>query len=227
MADEIKIMLGVPSAGFIRNSLFLDFYGQLEKPAGTLITSTHGASPANGRNMMIQAAIEQKCTHILFMDDDMAPQKDSLMKLLAHDLDIVGGLYLMRNYPHFPLAFDEAWEDGQNRHLLLSPETHGLIEVTNTGLGFCLFKIDVFKKMEGPFWIRLGEIQPDGWCDDIGFFNRARKAGFKIFVDTNVTIGHLSQMILYPQFANGIWNTVYKTAAADGIQVPQLTPVLD
>lgn len=227
MDKELKVMLGVPSAGFIRNSLFLDYYGQLEKPAGTLITSSHGASPANGRNGMIKMALEQNCTHILFMDDDMAPEQDSLMRLLKHDLDIVGALYLMRNYPHFPLAFDEAWEDGQNRHMLLTPDTKGLVEVTNTGLGFCLIKTDVFRKMEGPYWIRLGEIQPDGWCDDIGFFNRVRQAGFKIFVDTDCKVGHLSQMILYPNYSDGRWHTMYKTAAIDGIQVPQIVPLDD
>ena len=66
----------------------------------------HDRSPAHGRNLIVEAAKEFNCTHILFVDDDMAYKPESLEQLLSHDLDIVTGLYLSRAFPHQPLIFD-------------------------------------------------------------------------------------------------------------------------
>lgn len=223
----MKIMIAVPTAGFIRNATFFDYYNQIEKPDGTLCTFSHGASPAKGRNMMIEAALENECTHILFLDDDMAPPSDTLKQLLARDKDIVTALYLMRNYPHLPLIFDEVFPDGKNKHMFLNYGLKGLIEITNCGFGCVLIKTDVFRKMEKP-WVTLGELEKDGWCDDISFFNRARQAGFRIYCDTNVRVGHMTQAIVTPHFNldNETWYTTYNTGSLDAIQVPQIVPLI-
>jgi hypothetical protein len=41
-------------------------------------------------------------THVLFMDDDMGPPKDALVKMLAHKKDIVGALCTVRQDPPKP-----------------------------------------------------------------------------------------------------------------------------
>lgn len=220
-----KIMVAVPTAGYIRYAPFFDHYNQLIKPDGTLCTFSHGASPAKGRNMMIETAIENNCTHILFLDDDVAPPPDALQKLIIHDKDIVTGLMLMRNYPHLPLIFDEMFSDGKNKHMFLSEGISGLVEITNCGLGCVLIKTNVFKVMEKP-WITLGELEKDGWCDDISFFNRARLAGFQIYCDLDVRVGHMSQVMLTPNCVDGRWFTVYNTGSLDAIQVPQIVPMV-
>ena len=226
MDMQVKVMIGVPTAGYIRHANFLDHFNALQKPEGTYLSFAHGASPAMGRNTIIKNALELQCTHVLFMDDDMVPRPESLIRLLKHDLDIVSGLYLMRNYPHFPLAFDAAFPDGKNKHMFLNDGDKGVKEVTNAGLGFVLIKTHVFKKMTEP-WIRLGQIQLDGWCDDIDFFNRARRADFKIHVDLDTPIGHCTSSIVYPVCQNGVWYTTYMTGSSDGVQVPQFKPVVE
>ena len=44
-------------------------------------------------------AYKEKCTHILFSDDDMEYPPDTLQKLLAHDKDLIGTLYNIRRLP--------------------------------------------------------------------------------------------------------------------------------
>jgi hypothetical protein len=226
-----KVMICVPTSEFARRADFYDYFNTLEKPEGTMATFSHGQSPARNRNIMIRAALESGATHCLFLDDDMAFKPTLLLDLLAHDKDIVGGLYLMRNYPHLPIMFDEAYDDGRCRFTFLNPGRKGLQECVNMGLGAALIKTDVFRKMLGDndpatfTWITLGEAEADHWCDDISFFNRCRKLGFKIFVDLESACGHIMSAIIWPnRMEDGSWTTMYNTGSAEMFQVPQHIP---
>jgi GT2 family glycosyltransferase len=218
----MKVLIGLSTMEHIRKADFMPYFLGLEKPPNSLITTVHGQSPAKSRNVIIDQAIENECTHIFFMDDDMAIPPDSLIKLLAHDKDVVSGLYLMRSYPHFPVAFDIAFDNGYNKYIYMKPEVSGLIEVTNCGLGCALIKTEVFKALEKPY-VRLGEIEKDGWCDDVGFFNRVRAAGFKIYLDTDVKCGHMTSVTIWPTFANNQWWSEYKSASGN-VLIPQHIP---
>jgi hypothetical protein len=219
-----RVMLCVPTGEFARRADFYDYFNALEKPEGTMMTFSHGQSPARNRNIMIQMALDNNATHCLFLDDDMAFKPDLLIKLLAHDKDIVSGLYLMRNYPHMPVMFDAAYDNGSCRFRFVRPEDSGLIEVVNIGLGACLIKTDVFKQMPKP-WITLGECEPDHWSDDISFFNRCRKMGFKMYVDLDIPCGHMLSAIIWPdRDEKGNWYTMYNTGAPEAFRVPQRIP---
>lgn len=216
-----KVMIAVPTGEFARRAIFYDFFNAMEKPVGSVISFAHGQSPAKNRNLMIQQALQHECTHILFLDDDVLPKADLLSKLLNHNKDLVTGLYFMRNYPHRPIIFDYADEEGKCRWHYLSEGEIGLIEVVATGLGCILIKTDVFRNMEEP-WIRLGEIESDMWCDDTGFFKRVREKGYKIYCDLSATVGHMATCTIVPEYREGKWFTVYDTTGEGQINAPQL-----
>ena len=221
---EAKVMICVPTGEMVRRPDFYDYFNALEKPDGTMLAFAHGQSPARNRNIMIKTALGQNATHCLFVDDDVAVKPDLLARLLRHDLDIVSGIYLQRNFPHQPIMFDDSFADGKCQYAFLTPGKKGLMEVHNVGLGCCLIKTEVFRKMEQP-WIRLGELELDHWSDDIGFFLRARKAGFKIFVDLEIQCGHMGTATFWPKRDDdGNWFTVYDTSGNGQIQVPQVFP---
>lgn len=222
---DTKVLVGLSTMEHIRKADFLPYFLGLVKPNNTLICTVHGQSPAKARNILIEQALEQNCTHLLIIDDDMMYPGDALQKLLAHDKDVVSGLYLMRNYPHFPVIFDEAYEDGKCKFAFLTPETKGLIPVVNCGFGFVLIKTDVFRKMgKGP-WVTLGEIEKDGWCDDVSFFNRARAVGTQLFCDTDLRCGHMTSLVLWPNYTNGQWFTEYRSNEGN-VMFPQILPDL-
>lgn len=220
---EVKLLIAVPTAGIIRHATWMDYLNSMVKPVGTLNAFVHGASPARARNDMIRAALAQNCTHILFIDDDTCPPADTIERLLSHDKDIVSGLYLQRGFPHFPLMFSQSYSDGRCLYKFLTPDVDGLVECVNTGFGCVLIKTDVFRKMESP-WVTLGEGEKDHWGDDITFFNRAVKAGFKIYVDTTVKVGHLTNCMLFPVRRPEGWFTGMSTSGADMVQFPQHIP---
>lgn len=221
--SDVKLLIGLSTGEHIRKADFLPFFLGLEKPTNCLLTTVHGQSPAQARNIIIRQALSADCTHIFFTDDDMALPPDTITKLLRHDKDIVMGLYLMRSYPHFPTAFDLELPNGFNKFLYLLPEVNGLIPITNGGLGCVLMKTEVFKKMEDP-WITLGELQRDGWCDDVSFYNRARKAGFEVWLDTDALVGHMMSVNIWPtRAADGSWYTSYRHVNGE-VLFPQTIP---
>src|SRR5215204_388475 len=220
-----KVLIGLSTGEYIRKADMIPSFLGLLRPPGALTTTVHGQSPAEARNQIIRQALANDCTHVFFIDDDMVMPEDTLLKLVEHDLDGVLGLYLMRNYPHFPVAFDRAFGNGFNKFLYLEPKVQGVIPITNGGLGCALIKTEVFKKMQEP-WVTLGEIQKDGWCDDVSFFNRYRAAGFKLFLDTNVRCGHLVTLQVWPEYVGNQWMSNYKHQNGN-VMVPQAIPSVE
>jgi hypothetical protein len=64
------------------------------------------------RNELLARTIsaDRPFTHVLFMDDDIVPEEDSLVRMLSHGKDIVGALCTKRTDPPVPNIrhFDEA-----------------------------------------------------------------------------------------------------------------------
>jgi len=220
---ENKVLIGYVTQEYARRADFYDYLGLMEKPKDWLLLPCHDRSPAKGRNVIIDEAIKHNCTHILFVDDDIACKPDALMQLLSHDVDVVTGLYLSRSYPHQPLIFDVADESGACLFAYLMGDEPRLKEIVNCGLGFVLVKTSIFEKLEKPY-VRLGEIDPEQWCDDVGFFNRIRKAGIKIYCDMECMLGHIGTMIIWANKEDGKWMSGYDTSGRGMINIPQVIP---
>jgi len=218
-------MIGYVTGEYARRADFYDYINILQKPPDTFILPCHDRSPAAGRNLIIQKAFEHGCTHILFVDDDQVFETDALLRLLKHDKDIVSGLYLARAYPHQPLIFDVADDSGACLYAYLGPNDSGLKEIVAAGFGFLLVKTSIFEKLEKPY-VRLGELDPEQWCDDIGFFSRVRQAGIRSYCDMDCWIGHIGTMIIRPKKDKGIWYTTYDTGGSGQIASPQINPAL-
>lgn len=214
-----KVLIAVPTAEYARQAIFYDFFNMMEKPIGTIITFAHGQSPARNRNLMIQQALDHDCTHVLFLDDDLAFEPDLLTRLLTHDVDLVSGIYFMRSFPHNPIIFDNMMPDGKCSARFLHEGDSGLIPVVATGLGCLLINTRVFRTMEEP-WIRMGELEKDHWCDDIGFYYRARYHGFKAYCDLDVKVGHMATVTIWPKMIDGKWFVSYDTHGIASITVP-------
>lgn len=231
--DEIRVLIGVPTPGSSKNDSFYDYWNLIKKPVGTICTFARGQSPARNRNIMIEQALLNNCTHVLFIDDDTAPPPDILIKLLAHDKHIVTGLYLMRSFPHRPIIFESADEQGRCAHQFLTNGMQGLVPIVAAGLGAVLIHTDVFKVMRHleldkdqhgneNRWIRLGELESDHWCDDIGFFRRVKEAGFQPYCDLSICVGHFTQSVITPHYSdNGAWATAIDTMGTRKVMVPQ------
>ena len=139
----------------------------------------------NARQQLAEKAIEEGCTHIFFIDDDMLHPPDIVQKLMEYNKDIVSGLYFTRGGHYHPLLMKRAkLEMAKYEPMYEYPK--GLVEVDATGGGCLLIKTDVFKKLKKPWFVKNHV-----YGEDTYFCELARRAGFKIFVDTNLVCGHL------------------------------------
>lgn len=218
---DTKILVGLPRTEH-RNSTNDDYFDKLRIPPGSIIMKVHLQSPARARNMMIEMALEKNCTHIFFMDDDICPLPDTLENLMKVDKNIISALYLSRQYPHKPFIFENMDSTGYCSYQKLTPEKSGIIETVAGGLGCILIKTEVFNLLDRPY-IRLGEIEQDHWCDDIGFFKRLKDAGIKSYCDLDNTVGHIGSVIIRPHKINNKWYTSYSAYSNEVVTFPQIT----
>jgi len=220
---DARVLIGIPSAGYNRYGQFLDYIMNIARPKGTQFAFSHGQSPAQARNQIIQQAINEEYSHVLFIDDDVLVPNDIITRLLAHNVDMVTGLYLLRKWPHQPIVFTGAREETPSvKWRCLVENQNGLVPIDAAGLGCCLIDTKVFKALEHP-WITLGDPDPETWCDDVPFFNKARKAGFKAYCDTTLRCGHFSQLIVWPHYQDGKWYTILDTQGIKALNIHQLT----
>lgn len=206
---DTKILVGLSTGEHVRQASFIPSFLGLERPPNSFTATVHGQSPATSRNTLIKQALDHNCTHVFFMDDDMIFPPDTLMKLIKHNKDIVTALYLLRSFPHRPAFFDKAYENGRCKFASLKNGMTGLVKGVNCGLGAVLISTQVFWKLDEPY-VRLGEIEKDAWCDDVGFFNRCREAGFDIWCDLDAPVGHMTTITMWPEFSDNEWYTNYK-----------------
>jgi len=151
-------------------------------------------------NAMVNIALQDGCTHLFFIEHDNILSKKDLPKLLKHNLDIVSGYYTFRNWPFAPIPVKRDTETGLYYRLEYVAEYEegkdNLIEVDVACFGCCLIKAEVMKKLfdAGKIFRREQSIKGNTTMTvDCVLFDDLRKAGYKLFVDGNVRVGHLAQ----------------------------------
>jgi GT2 family glycosyltransferase len=141
-------------------------------------------------------------THLLWIDDDMVFAPDSLQRLLAHDLDIVGGLCHGRRAPHYAPILLKKQGGSLMGYAYQHDYIRGLVEVDATGGAFLLVKREVFVSIENKFTTPgEGPWSHRGSGEDTAFCERAKECGYKIFVDTSLEIGHIAEVVVDSAFS--------------------------
>jgi hypothetical protein len=157
------------------------------------------------RNSLAMQALESDCTHIVMMDTDQVYPSDTLTRLIAHaeaGFDIVCAK-VHRRYPPFdPLLLRNDTEK-QYRFLTMTIADwydKGLVEVDATGTGCMMISCKVFEKVPWPWFKTVKKDISDTEFaiigEDVGFCQKAKAAGYKIFVDTTIKVGHLADIVV-------------------------------
>jgi len=188
--SNLKLGIGIPNNFPMVPSAFFDSFICMEKPDYVFLRSSFGPIEEM-RNNIVRDALLQGCTHLILMDTDQVYPVDTITRLLSHRLPVVGCL-LFRRYP----PFDPLMLRGEiTKYSTVTEWTEGeLVEVDATGTGCVLYDTEVFTRIPDP-WFRFRKTVEGGEIgEDIGFCHDIRKAGFKIYVDTGIKVGHLTKM---------------------------------
>ena len=137
-----------------------------------------------------------KWKYILTFEEDNIPPPDGLLKLYESmsRFDAVGGLYWTKGTCGQPMIYGSPGEMPKNFVPQL-PIPNVVQECNGLGMGFTLFKTSMFKKVPKPWFKTVQEYQYGtggrAATQDLFFFDKAGKEGFRFASDNRVLVGHL------------------------------------
>jgi FkbM family methyltransferase len=147
------------------------------------------------RNLIAEWA--KNYDYLLSVDSDIVMPNDTLEKLLAADKDIISGLYIQRIPGTQTL---ELYMDTPNGGCTNIPyellKDRGVIEIAACGMGCALIKSEVFRSMQYPhFFYKSALNHKDTVSEDVYFCLKARKLGFKVWADPEITCDHIGNTV--------------------------------
>ena len=203
----MRVAIGVSSGEIARYSVFWNSLLCVRGVTPHNVMCSRGANIAENRNCIAERALMDRYDAVWYVDDDQVFSPDTLEKLISHDVDIVSGLYLKREIPWIPHMYMDTESRGWTPKLLQAGDC-GLHEVHTTGAGCLLVKSDVLANMEVPLW-RLGQYDKVNWSDDHDFLTRARAKGYRVFIDLDCPVGHMTNATIWPvRDSDGTWKSV-------------------
>lgn len=136
-----------------------------------------------------------KFKYLLTLEDDNIPSPDALLKLYdgIKNFDAVGALYWTKGECGQPMIYGNPAEQPLN-FIPQQPIPDVLQQCNGLGMGFTLFRMSVFKKLEKPWFVTKQSFDSKGvqcYTQDLYAFERMARAGMKVACDTRVRVGHL------------------------------------
>ncbi len=145
-----------------------------------------------------------KWKYVLTLEEDNMPPPDGLLKLYENikKFDAVSGLYFVKGECGAAMIYGNPMEMPMN-FIPQLPVPDQVVECNGIGMGFALFKLEMFKKMPKPWFKTLQEFTPGqgmaAATQDLYFCQNAKKEGFRFAVDCRVRVGH------YDHASDTIW----------------------
>ncbi len=152
----------------------------------------------HARNVAAQHALASGLDWLFFLDSDVIPPRDAILRLMAHNKPIVSGVYCRRSVPEaIPVMMKPL---GQ---WVTQIPSGGLMEVATVGAGCLLIHRTVFERLppqrptEGKTFfdwrVDCLAVKSKEEClsEDFTFCVHARKHGIPTFVDCGVRCRHV------------------------------------
>ncbi len=158
-------------------------------------------------------------THFLWLDDDHIFKPHMICQLARHmaghsEIDAISALYYARTGKPLPVVYvKDRSSDSKYQHfpLLGVPET--LCEVDAVGFGAMLMKRELLVGMPRPMFRFVG-------CgEDIYFCTNAKEAGFRIFLDGSLKIGHIGEPTIIDDATFSRYETEHKEELGERIKI--------
>ncbi len=150
------------------------------------------------RNTLLNEAYKRKPDDIIWIDNDMVWEPDMIRQLLKHDVDVVGAACRKKIPDNIQLNF-QLFKDKS-----FDPDDKGLIQVRRLGTGFMRMSRKAYttlweneKKYEVQNVVGSNVFEIGIWqgrellSEDFIVCEKLGNHGIKIFIDPNLTVGHI------------------------------------
>lgn len=173
---KTRLAIAICHTGSIKGHTFNSVVAMIKNlPFGYFVLTHEGSMLHLMRERLVQRALELECTHLLFIDSDMSFQLDAVLRLLKRKKAVIGAPYNRRKLPL--------------ETTLHNPKdlTKKLTTCDSVATGFMLIDLKIMKDLEKP-WFFWGK---DGESEDFWFCRLAREAGYKVWADLTISVGHI------------------------------------
>ena len=196
----MKIAIAIPCLRTTEALFTVSLAGMVQKSTLTLPhelrTQLAQGTVLDARNTLVAASLDWQADWILWLDADQTFPEDTLVRLLAHGLDVVGCNYPRRRPSDAPTAV----KDEQPLYTNEAAARAGMVEeVDSLGLGVCLMRTSIFEKLERPWFnFELKDDRTGHVSEDVAFFRGLKRAGITAHVDHALSweVGHIHEQVL-------------------------------
>lgn len=197
----MKIALGIHVSEAVLPKIYFNHLSTVAvwaKKHDLVLAGTERTKVASARNKIVDAAVKQECSHVLFLDaDHIVP--DNMLDLLVENADaaMVSGLVCKRLFPFDTVAFK--FLPGDELEQIVIAERGRVLEVDACAMGCTLVNLEEIKKLRKPYFVDRS------MRSDLNLCVAFRKAGCKVLIDTRIGIGHLGEApVITPENADEI-----------------------
>jgi len=198
---DLSTIIIIPTRGMIPAKVVAAWWS-LIMPMNQKCTRVfaYGMEVGDAYNNMIEEILKNpnlsQWKYVLTLEEDNLPPPDGLIKLYEHmdEFDVVGGLYWTKGENGQPMIYGDINDPELN--FRPQPPIKEIQECNGLGMGFTLFKLDIFKdpRIERPWFKTCQEYDPQKgakiYTQDLYFFEKIRKLGYRVACDTRVKVGH-------------------------------------
>lgn len=195
----MRYMIAIPCMDMVHTA-FMSSLLTLTRPLDTEFCISSSSLIYDARNRLAQHAIHGKCDRVLWLDSDMALQKDTLVKMgedMDQGMDFVSGLFFTRKAPVQPCIYREMKRENgiPTAEPIYDFPLDKPFEICGCGFGAVMTSTAMLRKMAAEHDDGLIFSPILGWGEDFSFAIRARQSGYKLWCDPRVQPGHVGQSV--------------------------------
>lgn len=202
--DQSTVMI-IPAGSTIPTKVYLSHCGLIFPPNNgafrmAAIGMEVGQAFSNAIEEVLAHPILSNYKFILTIEHDNIPPQDGLIRLIEKmennpEFSWISGSYWTKGVS----GVFQAWGDINDPVVNFRPQPpksnrkDNLLEVYGTGMGFCLWRMSMFKdkKLKRPLFKTQNGSEGKGvGTQDLMFAAEARKHGYRCAVDLDVKVGH-------------------------------------
>lgn len=210
-AGKERVCIGIPcykgvEAEILQDYMrFMYYLGRRYQEYDFFLAIKPKSEQFRARNAIVEAAMQVGANWLLMMDDDhvidweddlyASERYEFLRTMIGHLKDdptrgIVGALYYTRGGGCAPVAMKEGANGG---YFWMHDDelTRGLQQVAVTGGGCFAFNMKMFEKIAHPWFEPEQQTNGESLGTDLQICKKAKLAGYTVWIDTTIEIGHL------------------------------------
>jgi glycosyltransferase involved in cell wall biosynthesis len=197
----MKILIAVPTFESIKPECFKSIYGLKIPDRCTLYFDyVSGYDCAKARNQIAKNAMAGNYDYVLMVDSDIQLPKDTLIKLLECESDIALGWYYRKRTKTDQTVIYTFGKDFNDDNCIkgrtMIHEIPRPIEVKGGGLGIALIKVNIFEKLQYPYFKFVTYPNDAVLSEDLYFCNLASGNGCDIKCNPSVKGNHIFEILM-------------------------------